>query len=86
MLCSVEISMYPLHKNYKLLIIDFIKRLLSYPQIKITTNGMSTQLFGSYELVMNMLNTEIGMAFKDNKSIVFNIKIVNSDLKEIPNF
>jgi hypothetical protein len=26
------------------------------------------------------------MAFKDNKSIVFNIKIVNSDLKEIPNF
>jgi hypothetical protein len=33
-----------------------------------------------------MLNTEMGMAFKDNKSIVFNIKIVNSDLKEIPNF
>jgi uncharacterized protein YqgV (UPF0045/DUF77 family) len=82
----VEISMYPLHKNYKLLIIDFIKRLLSYPQIKITTIGMSTQLFGSYELLMNMLNTEMGMAFKDNKSIVFNIKIVNSDLKEIPNF
>jgi|TARA_B110000495_G_scaffold42428_1_gene34731 uncharacterized protein YqgV (UPF0045/DUF77 family) len=86
MQCSVEISMYPLHKNYKPLIINFIKRLRSYPQIKITTNGMSTQLFGSYELVMNMLNTEIGMAFKDNKSIVFNIKIVNSDLKEIPNF
>lgn len=86
MLCSVEISMYPLHKNYKLLIIDFIKRLRSYPQIKIITNGMSTQLFGSYELLMNMLNTEMGMAFKDNKSIVFNIKIVNSDLKEIPNF
>jgi uncharacterized protein YqgV (UPF0045/DUF77 family) len=82
----VEISMYPLHKNYKLLIIDFIKRLRSYPQIKIITNGMSTQLFGSYELLMNMLNTEMGMAFKDNKSIVFNIKIVNSDLKEIPNF
>ena len=78
--------MYPLHKNYKLLIIDFIKRLRSYPQIKIITNGMSTQLFGSYELLMNMLNTEMGMAFKDNKSIVFNIKIVNSDLKEIPNF
>jgi uncharacterized protein YqgV (UPF0045/DUF77 family) len=82
----VEISMYPLHKNYKLLIIDFIKRLRSYPQIKIITNGMSTQLFGSYELLMNMLNTEMGMAFEDNKSIVFNIKIVNSDLKEIPNF
>ena len=49
--------MYPLHKNYKLLIIDFIKRLLSYPQIKITTIGMSTQLFGSYELLINMLNT-----------------------------
>ena len=78
--------MYPLHKNYKPLIIDFIKKLRSYPQIKITTNGMSTQLFGNYDLVMSILNTEIGIAFKDNKSIVFNIKIVNSDLQEIPNF
>ena len=86
MKCSVEISMYPLHKNYKPLIIDFIKKLRSYPQIKITTNGMSTQLFGNYDLVMSILNTEIGIAFKDNKSIVFNIKIVNSDLQEIPNF
>ena len=78
--------MYPLHKNYKPLIIDFIKKLRSYPQIKITTNGMSTQLFGSYEAVMSILNTEIGIAFKDNKSIVFNIKIVNSDLQKVPNF
>ena len=78
--------MYPLHENYKPLIIDFIKRLRSYPQIKITTNGMSTQLFGSYEQIMSILNTEMGFAFKDNKLIVFNLKIVNSDLKEIPNF
>lgn len=78
--------MYPLHKNYKPLIIDFIKKLRSYPQIKIKTNGMSTQLFGNYESVMSILNTEIGIAFKDNKSIVFNIKIVNSDLQEVPNF
>ena len=78
--------MYPLHKNHKPLIIDFIKKLRSYPQIKIKTNGMSTQLFGNYESVMSILNTEIGIAFKDNKSIVFNIKIVNSDLQEVPNF
>ena len=78
--------MYPLHENYKPLIIDFIKRLRLYPQIKIITNGMSTQLFGSYEAVMKILNTEIRMTFKDNKSIVFNIKIINSDLQEIPNF
>ncbi len=78
--------MYPLYKNYKPLIIDFIKKLRSYPQIKIKTNGMSTQLFGNYESVMSILNTEIGIAFKDNKSIVFNIKIVNSDLQEVPNF
>ena len=86
MQCSVEISMYPLHENYKPLIIDFIKRLRSYPQIKIITNGMSTQLFGNYEELMRMLNTEICMTFKDHQSIVFNIKKVNSDLKEIPNF
>ena len=86
MQCSVEISMYPLHENYKPLIIDFIKRLRLYSQIKITTNGISTQLFGSYDQIMSILNTEMGFAFKDNKLIVFNLKIVNSDLKEIPNF
>ena len=78
--------MYPLHENYKPLIIDFIKRLRLYSQIKITTNGISTQLFGSYDQIMSILNIEMGFAFKDNKSIVFNLKIVNSDLKEIPNF
>ena len=78
--------MYPLHENYKPLIIDFIKRLRLYSQIKITTNGTSTQLFGSYDQIMSILNTEMGFAFKDNKLIVFNLKIVNSDLKEIPNF
>jgi uncharacterized protein YqgV (UPF0045/DUF77 family) len=82
----VEISMYPLHENYNPLIIDFIKRLRLYSQIKITTNGISTQLFGSYDQIMSILNTEMGFAFKDNKLIVFNLKIVNSDLKEIPNF
>tara|TARA_B110000459_G_scaffold9331_1_gene9562 strand:+ start:575 stop:823 length:249 start_codon:yes stop_codon:yes gene_type:complete len=82
----VEISMYPLHENYKPLIINFIKRLRLYSQIKITTNGISTQLFGSYDQIMSILNTEMGFAFKDNKLIVFNLKIINSDLKEIPNF
>ena len=50
--CSVEISMYPLNKNYKKPIISFIHNLSKYPFIKVKTNGMSTQVFGNYNRVM----------------------------------
>ena len=39
--CSVEISMYPLNKNYKKPIISFIHSLRKYPFIKVKTNGMT---------------------------------------------
>lgn len=79
MQCSVETYMYPLHKKHKPIISDFIKKSQTYRKIKIASTEMSTQSFSTCELLMSII-------FKDNKSIVFNIKIVNSDLKEIPNF
>jgi len=41
---SVEISYYPLSDNYLVHIENFLKALRSYEQIKIITNGMSTQI------------------------------------------
>ena len=84
--CSVEISMYPLKENFKPSIIQFIKNLRNYPFIKLETNGMSSQVFGDYKLIMNAINTEIENTFLNENSVVFTLKIINSDLEEKPTF
>ena len=86
MVCSVEISMYPLKENFKPSIIAFIKKIRKYPFVKVTTNGMSTQVFGEYKKVMNAINTEMENTFLNENSVVFNLKVINSDLEEKPNF
>ena len=43
---SVEISMYPLKDEYIPGIQAFIDRLNKYPELKVITNTMSTQVFG----------------------------------------
>ena len=86
MKCSVEISMYPLEKKYKDHIICFIKKLRKYKTIEVISNGMSTQVFGDYDNVITIVNKEIKLAFKSKNKIVFNLKIVNSDLSKIEDF
>ena len=86
MFCSVEISMYPLKKDFKPSIIAFIKNLRKYPLVKVATNGMSTQVFGEYKRVMNTINTEMENTFLNENSVVFTLKVINSDLEEKPNF
>ena len=48
---SIEISMYPLHKDYETSILDFIIRLNSHDFLSVETNGMSTQVFGEWNKV-----------------------------------
>ena len=84
--CSVEISMYPLDKKYKKHIIEFIKTLRLYKSINVISHGMSTQVFGDYTNVTTKLNHEIQLAFKNKIPIVFNLKIINSDLSKIEDF
>ena len=84
--CSVEISMYPIDKKYKKYIIEFIKKLRLYKSIKVISNGMSTQVFGKFTDITLALNHEIQLAFKNKIPIVFNLKIINSDLSKIEEF
>jgi len=84
--CSVEISMYPLNKNYKPSIISFIKNLRKHPFIKVETNGISTQVFGDYSRLMKAINYEIENSFLSEEKVVFNLKIINTNLEEKPNF
>jgi uncharacterized protein YqgV (UPF0045/DUF77 family) len=76
---SVEISYYPLNNEYIPPIKDFIDRLNRYDQLIVKTNGMSTQVFGEYFEVMNILTNEIHKSFELPHS-VFVMKVINADL------
>lgn len=76
---SVEISYYPLNVEYIPPIKNFIDRLNKHQEIKVQTNGMSTQVFGKYKEVMKILTEEIEKSFELPHS-VFVLKIINADL------
>lgn len=79
---SVEISYYPLHDEYIPPIREFIDRLNEYPRLIVKTNGMSTQVFGEYFELMEILTKEIHKSFEVPHS-VFLLKIVNADLNTV---
>lgn len=76
---SVDISYYPLKVEFKPHILDFIHRLQDYEELEIIRNGISTQVFGSYDNVMKILTKEIKKSFELPHS-VFVLKIINTDL------
>ncbi len=75
---SVDISLYPLDKDYIPPIKDVIERLHAYAGIEAWTNAMSTQLVGDYDIVMDALKAEIGTTFDALPKAVFAIRILNN--------
>ncbi len=77
---SVEVSYYPLKVEYIPPIKDFIARMNQYENLKVETNNMSTQVFGEYFEVMDVLRDEIYKSF-DLPHSIFVMKIINADLR-----
>lgn len=73
---GVEISLYPLNAEYIPPIQDFIDRLNLAPRLKVVTNSMSTQVFGTYEDVFGALVKEIRKTFESNDKAVFVMKVL----------
>lgn len=78
---SVEISKYPLADDYITPIKGFIEQLNQYPDIKVLTNTMSTQLFGEYDTVMQALQACIKWSFERYGKVVFVVKFIHGDLR-----
>ncbi len=76
---SVEISYYPLNQEYVPPIREFIDRLNQDKRLVVKTNGMSSQIFGKYDDVMEVLCKEIKDSFSNPHS-VFVMKVINADL------
>tara|TARA_R110002074_G_scaffold197610_6_gene364746 strand:- start:16375 stop:16635 length:261 start_codon:yes stop_codon:yes gene_type:complete len=75
---SVELTFSPLQDDFEQHIIDFIKKLRS-SGLTVLENPLSTQVFGSYDAVMQVLSKEIKIAFElMDRGLLF-MKIVKSD-------
>ena len=83
---SVELTFSPLQDDYEDHIIKFIRKLRD-SGLTILENPLSTQVYGEYDTVMTLLQTEIKSAFElMDKGLLF-IKIVKSDRSGYePNF
>ena len=83
---SVELTLTPLQDNYEELIINFIKKLRD-SGLTIRKNPLSTQIYGDYDSIMNLLNKEIKLALELMENGLLYIKIVKSDRSQYePNF
>ena len=83
---SVELTLTPLQDNYEELIINFIKKLRD-SGLTIRENPLSTQIYGDYDSIMNLLKTEIKLALELMENGLMYIKIVKSDRSQYePNF
>jgi uncharacterized protein YqgV (UPF0045/DUF77 family) len=75
---SIELTFSPLQNDFEDHIINFIKRLRT-SGLTILENPLSTQVFGEYEMVMSVLQTEIKTAFELMDKGLLYMKIVKSD-------
>ncbi len=80
MQASIEISMYPLDKNYGNPIIDFITRLKQHPNLRVESNTMSTQVFGPYDELMSIMTKEMKTSFDQEEAVVMVMKVINMAL------
>jgi hypothetical protein len=60
---GVEISLYPLTADFAPPIREFLGRLNQDAQLRVVTNSMSTQVFGTYDAVMTALGRELRPTF-----------------------
>ena len=75
---SVELTFSPLQDDFEQHIIGFIKKLRD-SGLTILENPLSTQVYGPYDQVMQVLNKEIKTAFELMDRGLLHMKIVKSD-------
>jgi len=78
---SVELTLTPIQDDYEPAIINFIKKMRT-SGLTVKENPLSTQVYGDYDEVMELLNKEIKNTFEAiDRGLIF-VKIVKSDRSE----
>jgi hypothetical protein len=81
MKASVDISLYPLAVEYIPAIKEFIGRVQQYPEVAVVRNDLATQLYGDYELIMDLLKVEVRLSWEKYGKSIFVIKLLRDDLR-----
>lgn len=79
MQATVEISLNPLTEDYDAIVTEFCERLKQYNGIKVEVNGLSTQLFGDYDRLMEILQHEVKGVLEAHQA-VFHLKMAKGIL------
>ncbi|MDX2197031.1 MAG: YkoF family thiamine/hydroxymethylpyrimidine-binding protein [Cytophagales bacterium] len=80
MQATVELSIYPLTNDYVSVVWQFIDNLKKYENIELVSNGLSTQVFGDYREVMDIITQETENIFEHNKAVLV-MKVAKGILK-----
>jgi uncharacterized protein YqgV (UPF0045/DUF77 family) len=80
MQASCEVSLYPLTENYDQVVTDFCLSLKSIEGLEVQVNGISTQVFGPYELVWESIGKACKEVFESGKAVAV-MKLAGSDLR-----
>jgi uncharacterized protein YqgV (UPF0045/DUF77 family) len=75
---SVELTFSPLMDDFEEPIEKFIKKLRNCG-LTVKENPLSTQVYGDYDLVMDLINTEMKSALSEVDSGLMYMKIVKTD-------
>ncbi|MEK6153223.1 thiamine-binding protein [Flavobacteriaceae bacterium 3-367] len=75
---SVELTLTPLQDNFEEPIVHFIQKLRK-SGLTVLENPLSTQVYGEYDQVMNVLNSEIKEVLEAMERGLLYMKIVKSD-------
>ena len=81
MKASVDISLYPLADEYIPAIKEFIERVQQYPEVAVVRADLSTQLYGDYDKIMELLTVEVGLSWEKYGKSIFVIKLLRDDLR-----
>ncbi|MEQ8516453.1 MAG: thiamine-binding protein [Chromatocurvus sp.] len=81
---TVELSFYPLTREYEQRVIDFIHRLRQDVGVRLQTGGMSTLIHGDHDTVFDLLRDATRDFNAGDDTCIFVAKFLNRDPFESP--
>lgn len=85
MQATLEMSMYPLQSDYKDQILEFIREIKTQPNITVRVNGLSTQIFGEYDDIISIFQSQVKRELEKDMGLVFVMKLASGRHDEVPN-
>lgn len=76
---SVDISMYPLQREFEAPILAFIAMLEKEDDVEVVRNELSTQVHGDYKTIMALLEKEMFSVFTEIPDSIFVLKFVGNN-------